>query len=140
MLSTNTIQSEKGLLDLIERNFRKEIHPGTKPSIDFIKKILDEAYRDKVSYDLTDIRPRLLAFANNSSNQALACLKTVQSMKFKSGRRSRRAAGSGTWRYCTGQDRAGQQRSHRGSSTSRYIRTSSCLLEVRKAKTRPWSR
>ena len=84
MLSTNTIQSEKGLRDLIERNFRKEIHPGTKPSIDFIKKILDEAYRDKVSYDLTDIRPRLLAFANNSSNQALACLKTVQSMKFKS--------------------------------------------------------
>ena len=84
MLSTNTIQSEKGLRDLIERNFRKEIHPGTKPSIDFNKKILDEAYRDKVSYDLTDIRPRLLAFANNSSNQALACLKTVQQMKFKS--------------------------------------------------------
>lgn len=84
MLSNNVIQSEKGLRELIERNFRKEIHPGTKPSIDFIKKILDDAYRDKVSYDLTDIRPRLVAFANNSSNQALACLKTVQTMKFKS--------------------------------------------------------
>lgn len=84
MLSNNTIQSEKGLRDLIERNLRKEIHPGTKPSIDFIKKILDDVHRDGVTYDLTDMRPRIIAFANNSSNQALACLKTVQLMKFKS--------------------------------------------------------
>ena len=84
MLSSNTIQSEKGLRELVERNLRKEIHPGTKPSIDFIKKILDDVYRDKVSYDLTDMRPKILAFANNSSNQGLACLKTVQTMKFKS--------------------------------------------------------
>lgn len=84
MLSNNTIQSEKGLRDLIERNLRKEIHPGTKPSIDFIKKILDDVYKEGVTYDLTDMRPRLVAFANNSSNQNLACLKTVQTMKFKS--------------------------------------------------------
>jgi hypothetical protein len=44
MLQAETIQSEKGLRDLIARNLRKEIHPGTKPSIDFIKKILDDAY------------------------------------------------------------------------------------------------
>ena len=84
VLSNNTIQSEKGLRDLVERNLRKEIHPGTKPSIDFIKKILDDAHAAGLSYDLTDMRPRILAFANNSSNQALACLKTVQQMKFAS--------------------------------------------------------
>lgn len=84
VLSNNTIQSEKGLRDLVERNLRKEIHPGTKPSIDFIKKILDDAFTEGVEYDLTDMRPRILAFANNSSNQPLVCLKTVQQMKFKS--------------------------------------------------------
>lgn len=84
VLSSNTIQSEKGLRDLVERNLRKEIHPGTKPSIDFIKKILDDAHKEGLEYDLTDLRPRILAFANNSSNQPLICLKTVQQMKFAS--------------------------------------------------------
>lgn len=84
LLSNNTIQSEKGLRELVERNLRKEIHPGTKPSIDFIEKILDDAYKSGMTYDLTDMRPRILAFGNNSSNQALACLKTTQKMKFKS--------------------------------------------------------
>jgi hypothetical protein len=84
MLKTKRISSEKGLRELIERNLRKEIHPGTKPSVDFIAKILDDAYESKMPYDLTDLRPRIIAFANNSTNQAQAALKVVQSMKFKS--------------------------------------------------------
>jgi energy-coupling factor transporter ATP-binding protein EcfA2 len=84
MLPTQTIQSEKGLRDLIRRNMRKEIHPGTKPSIDFIKKILDEAYESGMAYDVTDLRGKLIAFANNSTNQPLQSLKVVQTMKFKS--------------------------------------------------------
>jgi len=84
MLKAKTITSEKGLRDLIERNLRKEIHPGTKPSVDFIAFILDEAYEDGLKYDVTDLRPRILAFANNSTNQASTCLKTVQKMRFKS--------------------------------------------------------
>jgi hypothetical protein len=84
VLSADTIKSEKGLRDLIARNFRKEIHPGTKPSIDFIAKILDDAYASGLSYDLTDLRPKVVAFANNSSNQSLACLKVVQRMRFSS--------------------------------------------------------
>lgn len=84
VLSADTVKSEKGLRDLISRNFRKEIHPGTKPSIDFIAKILDDAYASGLSYDLTDLRPKLIAFANNSTNQSLACLKTVQRMRFSS--------------------------------------------------------
>ena len=84
MLSEKTIKSEKGLRDLIERNLKKEIHPGTKPSIDFIHKILEDAYSEGLSYDLTDMRPRVLAFANNSTNQSLQALKMVQRMKFKS--------------------------------------------------------
>lgn len=84
MLAGDVIKSEKGLRDLIARNLRKEIHPGTKPSIDFIAKILEEAYDSGLVYDVTDLRPRLVAFANNSTNQPLVALKTVQRMKFKS--------------------------------------------------------
>ena len=84
MLHETTLKSEKGLRDLILRNLRKEIHPGTKPSIDFIHKILDDAYKSGMQYDVTDLRPRIMAFANNSSNQALTCLKTVQKMQFRS--------------------------------------------------------
>lgn len=84
VLAAGTIKSEKGLRDLIARNFRKEIHPGTKPSIDFIARILDDAYASGLDYDVTDLRPKVVAFANNSTNQALACIKTVQRMRFSS--------------------------------------------------------
>jgi uncharacterized protein DUF5906 len=83
VLTEQTIKSEKGLRDLIARNLRKEIHPGTKPSIDFIKKILDEAYASGMQYDVTDMRSTITAFANNSNNQPLVCLKVVQNMKFQ---------------------------------------------------------
>lgn len=84
MISDNVIKSEKGLRELIERNLRKEIHPGTKSSVDFIHKILEDAYSSGLSYDVTDLRPRIIAFANNSTNQPLQSLKTTQRMKWKS--------------------------------------------------------
>ena len=84
MLKAKTITSEKGLRELIIRNLRKEVHPGTKPSVDFIAHILEEAHESGMSYDVTDLRPRILAFANNSTHQAGICIKTVQTMKFKS--------------------------------------------------------
>ena len=84
MLKAKTITSEKGLRELIERNLRKEVHPGTKPSVDFIHHILEEAYEDGLKYDVNDLRPRILAFANNSTNQASTCLKVVKTMKFQS--------------------------------------------------------
>ncbi|MET0786955.1 MAG: DUF5906 domain-containing protein [Paenisporosarcina sp.] len=82
MIESKSIQSEKTLRSLIERNLRKEIHPGTKPSIDFIHHILEEAYDDGLSYDVTDLRATILAFAAQSSNHASACIKIVQTMKF----------------------------------------------------------
>ena len=84
VIQSETIKSEKGLRDLIARNLRKEIHPGTKPSIDFIKKILDDAYESGLAYDVGDLRSKIIAFANNSTNQPFECLKIVQKMQFKS--------------------------------------------------------
>jgi hypothetical protein len=84
VLDEREMKSERSLRELIARNLRKEIHPGTKPSIDFIKKILDDAYESGMSYDVTDLRPRIIAFANNSTNRPLECLKIVMQMQFKS--------------------------------------------------------
>lgn len=80
----DSVQSEKGLRALIERNLNKEIHPGTKPSIDFIEKILDDAYESGLKYDVTDMRPDIMDFAIHSSHQADYCLTRVAKMKFKS--------------------------------------------------------
>lgn len=85
MINTQQVKSEQGLRKLIERNLKKEIHPGTKPSIYFIQKILDDAYaRDDIQYDVTDMRPKILAFAANSTNHSEECLKVVNRMQFRS--------------------------------------------------------
>ena len=84
VINFEAVQSEKGLRDLILRNLNKKIHPGTKSSVDFIHKILNDAYKSDLKYDVTDLRPRILAFANNSTNQADYCIKLVQKMQFAS--------------------------------------------------------
>lgn len=84
VIDTKTIQSEKGLRELIARNLRKEIHPGTKSSVDFIHKILDEAYTSGMHYDVRDLRGKVLSFAAGSTNQSEQAIKTVQKMRFVS--------------------------------------------------------
>lgn len=84
MVNFDQIKSEKGLRTMIKRNLNKEIHPGTKPSVDFIYKILEDAYNSGLSYDVTDMRNDILSFALNSTHQAEYCIKLVNKMHFKS--------------------------------------------------------
>jgi hypothetical protein len=84
VVNSKVVQSEKGLRIQIKRNLNKEIHPATKPSIDFIYKILTDAYESGLTYDVTDMRNAVLAFAANSTNQAEYCIKLVNKMPFKS--------------------------------------------------------
>lgn len=76
------VTSEIGLRELINKNLRKEIMPATKPSIDFIYKDLEAAYNSGLEYDVRDMRPKILAFANNSSHQSDYCVSLVAKMKF----------------------------------------------------------
>ena len=78
------VKSEKALRTQIKRNLNKEYHPATKPSIDFIYKILEEANTSGLNYDVTDMRNAVLAFAANSTHQADYCIKLVNKMQFKS--------------------------------------------------------
>ena len=84
MVSGNVIKSEKGLRNMIKRNLEKEFHPGTKPSVDFIYKILEDAYEQGMKYDLSDMKNEVYAFAMNSTNQSDYCIKLVKQMHFKS--------------------------------------------------------
>ena len=78
------VKSEKGLRTQIKRNLNKEYHPATKPSIDFIYKILEDAYASDLHYDVTDMRNAVLAFAASSTHQADYCIKLANRMQFKS--------------------------------------------------------
>lgn len=84
VLDVNTIKSEKNLRDLIVKGLKKEVWPNTKPSVDFIFKILDEAYESGIEYDVSDMNTAILAFAANSSHQAEYCMKLVAKMHFMS--------------------------------------------------------
>ena len=84
LVNFEAIKSERGLRTLIKRNLNKEIHPGTKPSIDFIYKILEDAYASGLNYDVTDMRNDVLSFAASSTHQAEYCIKLVSKMQFKS--------------------------------------------------------
>lgn len=84
VLNSNVIKSEKALRDLVVKNLRKEVWPNTKPSVDFIKKILDDAYESGIEYDISDMHTAVLAFAADSTNQAKYCMDLVGKMHFVS--------------------------------------------------------
>ena len=84
VIDKSQMTSEASVRRLIGSNLRKEVHPGTKSSIDFIAKILQDAYDSGMTYDVQDMRPDIMSFAAKSSNQSLVALKVVKDMKFQS--------------------------------------------------------
>lgn len=84
VVNKESVKSEKSLRKLMLRNLNKEIMGATKPSIDFMKKILDDAYNSGLHYDISDMYPAVETFAMHSSHNAEYCVKQVSQMKFKS--------------------------------------------------------
>ena len=84
MVNFEGVKSEKQLRMMIKKNLNKEYHAATKPSIDFINHLLDQAYNSDLKYDVSDMRNAVLAFGAASTHQAETCIKIVNQMKFKS--------------------------------------------------------
>lgn len=84
MVEEKTIQNERQLRALIKKALRKEVHPNTKPSIDFISHILDEAYESGIHYDVRDLADAVYIFAMNSTNNSDYCLDLFRQMKWQS--------------------------------------------------------
>ena len=78
------IKNEKMLRTMIKRNLNKEYHAATKPSVDYIAKLLDDAYNSGIGYDVSDLKNDVYNFAIGSTNQADYCIKLTNKMKFKS--------------------------------------------------------
>lgn len=84
LINKDIVQTEKGLRTAIKKCLRKETHGATKPEVDLIKYVLDNAYNSGMHYDVSDMYQDVLIFASNSTHQADACLKLVGQMHFKS--------------------------------------------------------
>ena len=84
MINMDVVQTEKGLRTTIKKCLAKEVHAGTKCNVDFIYKILEDAYNSGLKYDVHDMYNSVLAFAAGSTNQSDYCIKLVGKMHFKS--------------------------------------------------------
>lgn len=82
LVNFKEIKSEKLLRTVIKKALNKEVHANTKPNVDFIYKVLEDASTSDLSYDLRDMRGAILAFAASSSHQSEYCIKLVNKMKF----------------------------------------------------------
>lgn len=84
VINSDSVKNEKHLRRLIIGNLNKEYHPATKPSVDFMNTLLNDAYNSGVHYDISDMRPAIMAFGMQSSHNAEYCMKVIMNMKFKS--------------------------------------------------------
>ena len=84
VINWDGVKNEKMLRTMIKRNLNKEYHAATKPSIDYIYKLLEDAYASGMGYDVSDMQNDIIAFAANSTNQADYCIKLANKMRFKS--------------------------------------------------------
>ena len=80
-----TIENQKHLLAAIRKALRKEIEPfATTTCIDYIGKVLQDAYDSGMKYDVSEMKPQVLAFAAASTHNALRCLEKAETFPYRS--------------------------------------------------------
>lgn len=83
MVDFEVIKNQKELRNRIKKNLEKYYEPHkTVASVDYIYNDLERCYASGMKYDVRDMRPDIMAFANNSTNSAEKCLRTVSRMHF----------------------------------------------------------
>lgn len=84
VIRNDIVTNERTMRASIERALRKEVHSATKPNIDFIEKILTEAYNSGVEYDLSSLESDVIMFAASSSNHSKECMERAMKFPYKS--------------------------------------------------------
>lgn len=80
-----SIENQKHLVAAIRKALRKEIEPfATTTCIDYIGKVLQEAYDSGMKYDVSEMKPQILAFAAASTHNAIRCLDKAETFPYKS--------------------------------------------------------
>ncbi len=84
VIDVSVLKDEMHLRNILKKCLRKENHGATRPEIDLIVKVLDDAWLSGMSYDVSDMEHDILVFAMNSTNQSDYCIKQVRKMRFES--------------------------------------------------------
>lgn len=84
LLDKNIVEDERHLRNMIKKAMRKGFHGSTKPEMDYIFKLLDDAYKSGMTYDVSDMMSDVLAFAAKSTNNAEYCLGLINTMQWAS--------------------------------------------------------
>lgn len=84
VIRNDIVTNERTMRASIEKALRKEVHSATKPNIDFIEKILTEAYNSGVEYDLSSLESEVIMFAASSSNHSRECMERAMKFPYKS--------------------------------------------------------
>ena len=83
IVESYTIENQKHLIAAIRKALRKEISPySTVCCVDYIGKVLQEAYDSGMKYDVSNLRPEVLAFAAASHNHSLQCLDKAEKFPY----------------------------------------------------------
>ena len=83
LITSDFAWDDKKLHAFIKRALRKEHHGKTSPEVQFIFSELNKAYESGVTYDCSDMRSQVLAFANGSTHSAEKCLKLLKDIHWK---------------------------------------------------------
>jgi hypothetical protein len=84
VLTVERMKDEQTVRRLIDKALKKDVHGGTKSNVDYIRKVLDDAFEQGMIYNVNDLEPKVVKFALNSTNQRLEALKTVKKMRWAS--------------------------------------------------------
>lgn len=85
VVNFDAVNLEKSLETTIKKCLMKEVHPDTTSNVDFIKKILDDAYASGKPYSIDPkLRQKVFIFASDSTHQSSKCVRTVGQMKWES--------------------------------------------------------
>lgn len=76
------VWTEKKMRTAVKKNLNKEYHHATKPSMDFIAHIFEQAEKSGVEYDLTDMRNDILVFASKSTHNADYTIKLANKINY----------------------------------------------------------
>ena len=84
-VNEHSIENQKHLIAAVRKALRKEISPySTVCCVDYIGKVLNEAYESGMKYDVSELKPQVLAFAAASHNHSLQCLDKAETFPYKS--------------------------------------------------------
>lgn len=82
MVDWDGFKNEKVIRKMILKNLKKEYHPDTTESINYIYEILRQAYQSGSSYDVRDLKEDVEQFAENSTHNSEYCTELVRGMFF----------------------------------------------------------